>query len=429
VSLALIAAALLSLQQPTVVFENVTLVPLDRDRTLEHQSVLVRDGRIAAIGAADKIGADSAVRIDGRGRYLMPGLADMHIHLFNSRDLLLYVAHGVTTVRNLGGYGASDSILEIRRQVAAGERLGPTIYTSGNWLDGDPPYRPINTVLRTPADARAEVERQARAGFDFIKVYATLRPEVYQEIMDAARKHRVPVTGHVPLPVGLDRVLAGRQVAIDHAAALAGDPERLAELLDRSDVALTTTLVMLRLSLSMRGAPERIDELLARPEARLVSPGTRAFWRRAPFTGLPRTEDVFAVYPETEALVLSAQRKGVPLLLGTDGGLWGNVPGASALEEVRLLVESGLTPYQALRAAVVAPAKFLNRHVRDAAQPGALEVGNRADLLLLEDNPLEDVGALDRRVGVMLRGQWLPAGELDRRLEALAAEYAAEPGP
>jgi imidazolonepropionase-like amidohydrolase len=179
--------------------------------------VLIRNGRIAAIEPAAELPAsDSALRIDGRGKYLMPGLADMHVHLFNSKDLVLYLANGVTTIRNLGGYGAADSILEIRRQVRAGERLGPTIYTSGNWLDGDPPYRSINTVVRTPAEARAEVERQARAGYDFIKVYATLAPDVYREITSTARANGIPVTGHVPGRVGLARVLESGQVAVDH---------------------------------------------------------------------------------------------------------------------------------------------------------------------------------------------------------------------
>ena len=198
-------------------FVDVALIPLDRERAVQHQSVLIRNGRIAAIARAGELPvSDSALRIDGRGKDLMPGLADMHVHLFNSKDLLLYLANGVTTIRNLGGYGAADSILTIRRQVRAGERLGPTIYTSGNWLDGDPPYRSINTVVRTPAEARAEVERQARAGYDFIKVYATLAPDVYREITSAARANGIPVTGHVPGRVGLARVLESGQVAVDH---------------------------------------------------------------------------------------------------------------------------------------------------------------------------------------------------------------------
>jgi imidazolonepropionase-like amidohydrolase len=418
-------------QSTEAVFVDVALIPLDRDRAVQHQSVRIRNGRIAAIGPVAELPvSDSALRIDGRGKYLMPGLADMHVHLFNSKDLLLYLANGVTTIRNLGGYGAADSILEIRGQVRAGERLGPTIYTSGNWLDGDPPYRSINTVVRTPTEARAEVERQARAGYDFIKVYVTLAPDVYREITSTARANGIPVTGHVPSRVGLARVLESGQVAVDHVAQLTGgsDPGRVAARLSSAKVSVTTTLVMLRLSLSMRGAPERMEGLLARPEARLVSPATRRFWREAPFVGLPRTDAALERYPESQEMVRALERAGASLLLGTDAGLWGNLPGFSALEEARLLVESGLTPYQALRTATVEPADVLNRHVRGASQPGAIRVGNRADLVLLEGNPLVDIANLRRQAGVMVRGKWLPASELDRLLRALEAEYAAETG-
>ena len=432
---ALLALALLPATLPAqsteAVFADVTLIPLDRERAVAHQSVLVRNGRIAEIGPAAGLRvSDSALRIDGRGRYLIPGLADMHVHLFESRDLLLYLANGVTTIRNLGGYGAADSILEIRRQVQAGERLGPTIYTSGNWLDGDPPSRAINTVVRTPAEARAEVERQAGAGYDFIKVYEKLAPDVYQSITGSARTVGIPVTGHVPGRVGLLRVLESGQSFVDHVAQLSrgSDPDSVAARLGRARASVTTTLVMLRLSLAMRGAPELVEELLARPEARLVSPATRRFWRTAPFVGLPRTQAAWSRYSESQRMVGALQRTGVSLLLGTDAGLWGNLPGFSALEEARLLVESGLTPYEALRSATVRPAEALNRHVPGASQPGAIALGNRADLLLLEGNPLVDIENLRRRTGVMVRGRWLPAAELDRRLRALEAEYASDTG-
>lgn len=418
-ALALWGGPLAALQRPggDVALVDVTLVPMDSERVVPHTTVLVRNGVIMAVGPAKDVGVpEGALRIDGRGRFLLPGLVDMHVHLFDSRDLSLYLAHGVTTIRNLGGYGSADSILEIRRQVAAGERVGPAIYTSGNWLDGDPPFRRINTVLRTPAEARAEVRREKRLGFDFVKVYATLGPDVYQEIVRTAAEEGIAVTGHVPGPVGLNAVLAGGQVAVDHAAALAalGPPEVLAARVREARVAVTTTLVMARIAATLRGAPERLDSMLARPEARWLSEETRAFWRTAPFVGLPRDGSGEQLYGSSAAMVRALQTEGVELLAGTDAGLWGNVPGASLVAELRLLVQAGLTPYQALRAATVSPARFLDRVVPGAGQPGALAVGNRADLLLLEANPLEAIGALDRRAGVMVRGRWLDAAELRR---------------
>jgi imidazolonepropionase-like amidohydrolase len=415
-------------QVPDIAIVDVTLVPLDRERTVEHQTVLIRGGRIAVVGPVASVVADSVMRIDGRGKYLMPGLADLHVHLFNSKDLLLYLANGVTTIRNLGGYAAADSILEIRRQVAARERLGPTIYTSGNWLDGDPPFRDINTVVRTPTEARAVVEQQSAAGYDFIKVYQTLSQEVYREIVSTARRRGIAVTGHMPSSVGVTGVLEGGQVGVDHLAAFLGSdaPAGLAPRVRDAGVAVTTTLVMLHRSLAMRSAPEVIEQWLAQPEAHFLSPDTRAFWRRAPFVGLPPADGRFGPYRQAGELLRAFHAAGVRLLLGTDAGLWGNAPGFSAVEELERLVESGLTPYEALRAATVEPAAFLNQHVRGSRQPGAIAEGNRADLILLQANPMETVANVKRLAGVVVYGRWLSRARLNELLQELADEYVAD---
>jgi imidazolonepropionase-like amidohydrolase len=168
----------------TVAIVDVGLVLLHDERVIEHQTLVARDGRIVAVGpTADVQIPKDAARVDGRGRFVMPGLADMHVHLFNARDLVLYVANGITTIRNLGGYQAADSILRIRQEVRDGRRLGPTIYTSGNWLDGDTPFRPENTIVRTPEDAERVVAQQVDAGYEFIKVYV---PSMYGPSADGS---------------------------------------------------------------------------------------------------------------------------------------------------------------------------------------------------------------------------------------------------
>jgi imidazolonepropionase-like amidohydrolase len=417
-----------SLRPAEIAFVDVNLIPMDWERVVPHQTVLIDGDRIARIGPAAKlIPGANALRIDGRGKYLMPGLVDMHVHLFNSKDLLLYLANGVTTIRNLGGYAAADSILRIRREVAGGKRLGPTIYSSGNWLDGDPPYRKINTVVRTTAEARAVVERQRAEGYDFIKVYQNLSPEVYREIVRAARAQGIPVTGHIPTAVGLEGVLVSGQLGVDHVGQFMGEgsPAVLAQRVRSVGVSVTTTLVMLRLAFTLRGAPELMDSLLARPETRYLSPATCQFWRDAPYLKAGRMPDAMERFREAQELVRAFNAAGVRLMLGTDTGLWGNPPGFSALEELGLLVESGLTPYQALRAGTATPAEFLNRYVRGARQPGPIAEGNRADLLLLQANPLEDVGNLAKRSGVMSRGRWLSQAQLDWLMEELARGYAS----
>jgi imidazolonepropionase-like amidohydrolase len=179
----------------------------------------------------------------------------------------------------------------------------------------------------------------------------------------------------------------------------------------------------------MQGAPEAVEQLLARPEAKYLSPATRRFWRDAPFARLQRTDDGMTRLQNARELVRAFQADGVRLLLGTDAGLWGNAPGFTALEELDLLVGSGLTPYDALRAATVEPAAFLNAHIVGARQPGAMAVGNRADLILLNGDPLETVASVGRMAGVMVRGQWLPRRQLDKMLEELSDEYAGLSSP
>jgi imidazolonepropionase-like amidohydrolase len=318
-------------------FVDVSLVPLDSDRVLPHRTVLVRDGRIAAIARSGRLDLPPSVRVvDGRGRYLMPGLTDLHVHLFESRDLLLYLANGVTTIRNLGGGGSADPILA-----------------------------------------------------------------------------------------------AGGQVSVDHVAQFVGqgEPATIAAAVREAGTAVVSTLIMARRAGEMRGNPSRVEELLALPSARYLSPATRRFWREAPFIAMPWAEVPDPLYLAAEEQVRAFRAAGVAIMTGTDAGLWGNPPGYSEVEEVRLLVEAGLSPFEALRAATVVPAAFLDRWVRAADQPGVMRKGNRTDLILLDSNPLADPRALEHRAGMMVRGAWLPADTLAAMLDALAAQYAAEAKP
>jgi hypothetical protein len=161
-------------------FVDVTVVPMDGERIVQGQTVVVRNGRIDAMGAAKSVRVPKdAVTIDGRGRYLMPGLVDMHVHLeYFDRDpqLMVFLAGGVTTVRNMDG---RENILAWRKRAAEGSLLAPTIFTAGPILEGNPPARDDNLVVETPAQAKAAVEQQKRDGYDFIKVLHTLNAETY----------------------------------------------------------------------------------------------------------------------------------------------------------------------------------------------------------------------------------------------------------
>ena len=196
-------------------FVGVGVVPVDTERLLENQTVVVRDGRIVEVGPASKVKIPAgAVRIDGRGKFLIPGLADMHAHLFPgdgsandlaSQQLILYLANGVTTVRNMIGAPAH---VVLRERVREGKLLGPSLVTAG------PPLHGKEAV--SPEVAERIVAAQKQAGYDLLKLHEGLKPEVYGAIVAAARKLGIPFAGHVTASVGLSRALAARQASVEH---------------------------------------------------------------------------------------------------------------------------------------------------------------------------------------------------------------------
>jgi imidazolonepropionase-like amidohydrolase len=202
---------------------HAAVIPMSGDaRVLRDHTVVVLNGRVVALGPSASTRVPAGVReIDGRGKFVMPGLADMHVHLeyFDDPAILeLFTVNGVTTVRNMDG---RPYLLDWKRRIAAGTLRGPRLYTAGPLLDGSPPVRPDNTVVTSAAEARAAVESQAREGYDFIKIYTALSREAYQAIVETARAQKIAVSGHVPRSVGLDDAIAARQRSIEHLADFA----------------------------------------------------------------------------------------------------------------------------------------------------------------------------------------------------------------
>jgi imidazolonepropionase-like amidohydrolase len=433
-----------------IAFVDVNVVPMDSESVVRNQTVVIRDGRIVAMGAVKRVSVPKgAVKIDGRERYLMPGLIDMHVHLeYFDRDaqLLLFLAGGVTTVRNMDG---RPNILEWRKRGGDGTLLTPTIFTAGAILEGKPPFRDDNRVVETPVQAEAAVEEQKKAGYDFIKVYHTLSRETYRAITVAAKNHGLTVAGHVPRSVGLRDALAANQKSIEHLEgyadeieaddsplknqrswlkryfALKSDDGKIRSIADatrRANVWNVPTLVEKRLSAL---SADDLQIRLKQPELIYLPPETARIWSasNARITGRMSPED-FARLAEGERvrnrLVKVLHENGARLLVGTDTPNAFVIPGFSVLEELQNFVEAGLTPYQAIKAATRDAAEFLGA----SNEFGAISVGKRADLILVEGNPLETVANIKRRAGVMVRGRWLSSSDLQKQLDALAASYA-----
>lgn len=407
---------------------GAAVIPMDREGILHDHTVVVAEGRIVAVGPTGVIDVPpDAKQIEARGAFLVPGLADMHVHLLGEEsrgDLAIYVANGIATIRNMYG---EPRHLRWRDEIADGTLLGPTLYSSG----------PFVGQLRSAADAENMVHDHKRDGYDFIKIHVA--GDRYEEVASSARAYDMPVVGHVPVGADLEAVLGSGQRTLEHAENLMQaffdernpDTAQIPQLVGRlsdSDVCVTPTLVVFEHIIRQTEQYPHTADLLARPELRFVGSDLLHSWQpsRNPYVtrwadsqdelpaALTRFQQQFEFM---RYLTLALHDAGVPLLAGTDASVSMVIPGFSLLEELRLLVEAGLTPYDALRTATYNPAVCMDR----AGEFGTITSGARADLVLLERNPLEGVDNLRMPLGVMIRGRWLPASDLGDLLEARAS--------
>jgi len=429
--------------QSAVAFVNVDLVPMDSERVLKNQTVIVRDGMINVIGNSEQVRVpDDALVVDGQGKYLMPGLVDMHVHIQDENDLLLLVANGVTSVRNMWGntnkmlkLGFPDQ-LALRNRIGQGKLFGPMIYIAGPVMEGSPSFHPLAEVFDTPAAARESVKWQVSQGYDFIKVYDHLSPETYQAIIETAREKDIPVVGHVPFAVGLDKVLTSGQVTIEHLTGYI-DPDAVEFLIpeDRMDEYAMKTrdagvwnCVTLSEYPKSKETPEGFKRLQNQPGMAYVSPGTRMF---SPFLYMMAAKSHTyeeADYPERIAdvnlkMVMALHKAGAGILLGTDAAQSYHIPGFAIHEELVDLTKAGLSPYEALEAGTRNAAFVLGK----SDEFGTVEVDKRADLILLDGNPFDDVSNVQKRSGVMVRGRWLTNEELQSMLDDLVRSYNPKP--
>lgn len=427
-----------------LVFVGVNVLTMTGGATLENQTVVVWRGRIVRVGPARAVRPPAgALRVDGRGKYLVPGLVDFHVHLRDESELLAYLAHGVTTVVQMSGPTQNlPDVSALRRQVASGRLLGPRVYMTGRMLDGDPPIFPnVSTVVKTPEEARRAVAAQHGAGVDFVKVYNNLEPEVHRAAVEEAHRRGLAVVGHIPRKAGrpraLQAALAARQDMIAHAEEFfftyfyadadarldKGEPPRpdasripeVVRLTKESGAAVTANLSFSAMLLRQL---EDLDSVFADEEFGYLHPSVAAMWREQNPTRR-RDRERFSLrerakYPFLQQLVRALGAGGVTLLLGTDASAAGMFPGKSAHTELGELVRAGLTPREALAAATVNAGRFIRRHVRGADRFGVVAAGARADLLLLEADPLKDIANASRIAGVVVGGRWLTRQELDR---------------
>ena len=397
-------------------FVGVHVVTMENDSILADRTVLIVGGRIAAIAPADEAEIPpDAVRIEGSGGFLMPGLIDVHVHPTDEHDFPLYLANGVTTVQMLNAFPA---VLQWRNAVEDGQRVGPTIH---------PCAGPISDIA-DHAGARRRVAEVAAAGFECLKIYDELSAEAYDAIVETSRERDLRTVGHVPRNLGWRDMLRAGPDAVAHAEEFlyspiesADDVSRIVEGMTADSIALIATLWNYDL---IGRQPVILDELLDRSELRFYSPVDRRGWERSrnryldtPLESVPNRRRLLRFQ---RSLVKRLHEGGGTILLGTDAGNNFVLPGWSAHAELGQLVQSGLTPYEALRAATRDAARFLG----DDA--GTVTVGRRADLVLVAGNPLAEISNAALIVGVAVRGRWMSRDWLRKTLEEQATAFASE---
>lgn len=418
----------------TTAIINVNVIPMSSEAVIANQTVLVEDGIIVTIGDVDDIRIPEDARaVDGTDRYLMPGLAEMHAHVPPAdspeldRYFTLFVANGITTIRGMLG---NRSHLALRAKILDGEVFGPRLVTSGPSLNG----RSVSGA----ADARRQVREQADAGYDFIKVHPGLNRDEFVALAETANDIGIPYAGHVPVGAGLDTALQLKMATIDHldgyfVALLPADSDssggyggffdvmlaadlKAAEVDDvaAATAAAGTWNVPTQTLIEQLVSETPVAELRSRPEMEFMPSATVERWVAAKEAQLGERDfdaQVAALAIRLRrALILALHEAGAGLLLGSDAPQIFNVPGFSAHRELELLVASGLTPFEALQTGTTAVAEFLGTNT------GVVAIGKDADLVLLDADPLEDIGNTRRIHGVMLRGQWLSARTLEERL-------------
>lgn len=434
---------------------GVSVVDLVDDRSTLPRTVLIDDGRIVAVGDPRRlqIPAD-ALRVDGKGRFLIPGLVDMHVHLFNGYSrrppnewaFPLFVANGVTAVREMNADAAALArVRQWRHELEEGERLAPRVVAAGLAVRGT-----------TPDDAARQVDAAAEAGADFIKVFSEIPPAHWLSVLEAAQRHSLPVAGHVPAQVHLltaatrqagnehlmqtaeacsssgQRVIDERRAATSQPTAAQRDAEesrvlqtfdrrrcrRVAAALAATGQVQVPTLVLAHAESARQGRAPATD-----PRWRYLRADERLRWERlladAAPDGLARQR-----WRTARRIVSAFDRAGVIVLAGTDAPMPEIFPGFSLHEELALLVDAGLSPRAALRAATLRPAQFLGL----SASHGSVAVGKRADLVLLDADPTRDIRHTRRIHAVVLDGRLLRREALDALLED-AARSAATASP
>jgi hypothetical protein len=414
----------------SVAFIGVTVLPMDSERTLTNQTVIVQGDRIVQVGAAASVAVPpDAQRINGAGKFLIPGLAEMHGHnpavgsppeLFEN-VFFLFVANGVTTVRSMLGFAGQ---LEWREKARRGAFVAPNLYLAGPSFTGSGP-----SATTTPRQAIDRVRAQKAEGWDLLKVHPGLKLPVYDAMAKTAKEVGIEFSGHIPAEVGLVHAIDRGQRTVDHldgyiefldAKRGPVDPVKLAEIVKKTRGTGTWVVPTMVLWETILGSASA-TEMAAFPELKYLPRAMVESWK----TGYARRVGASS-FNSAEAKQIAANRRvllkalgdgGVKILFGTDAPQQFSVPGFSIHREMKAMKEAGMSNFAILQSAT----KNVGEYYQALDKFGIIAVGQRADLVLLNADPLADVANVAKRAGVMVRGKWISELDIQARLASIAA--------
>ncbi len=441
------ASAAPTVESASYAVVDVTVLPMDDDRVLENQTVLIDDERIIWIGpSADAQLPESTVEVPGQGRWLMPGLAEMHAHVPGGnapRELVediffLYIANGITTIR--GMLGAPEQ-LAWRSEIEEGTLLGPT------FLVGAPSLRGSN--VQTPEDAERLIRAHDEAGYDFQKIHPGIPRVAWDHMVEVANEVGLTFAGHVPEDVGIVHALETGIATVDHLdgylqSAIPPEVQErytsqlgvipTAAILEQVDRNRLREFVDLTISMGAWNVPTMYlwenfyrpvdpDSMLGLPEMQYVPAAMREGWARQKRQRPVDASETGALMSATRVELLGMLHEaGAKILMGTDSPQMFNVPGFSLHREMAVMAEA-MSPLDVLRTGTRNVAEYTAESLGMASDFGTVTVGNRADLLLLEADPRDDVANVAQRAGVFVRGQWLSQQDIEQRLTRQAEKY------
>lgn len=428
-----------------IAIENVTLVPMTKDGLVTRDAtVVIENGRIVSLNGPVPKGAK---RINGKGKWLIPGLMDMHIHLptddqlptqparydppvvhFDTQDIMTpYIANGVTQILNMD---AVPSAVGQRNEIESGKVLGPHMALAAV-VDG---RRPEGRIANNPSDARQMVRDLQAEGYNFVKVYWRLDVETFLAIVDEANKRKIKVLGHIPeaFEGQLDKAFVPGFGMVAHAEEFSkhsekfedADAVRFAKLAKSSGTWVSPTLTAMRWIASQARS---LDEVKANPQNAYMHPLLQSKWVKANQYNRDLSKPKTVAYLDRmvefhRKLVKALKAEGVPMVTGTDTLVSGVVSGFSLHDEMELMAGAGMTNAEVLASATRLPANWLG--IDD--DRGTIAVGKRADLVLLDADPLASISNSRKIAGVFLSGRYLPRKTLDVMMADLAKRNAAD---